>query len=288
MEGKATGAKGLRRARAAFGICCIWLIFGTSAAIAQTPEERAWEIIQTGQHERRTSERAAAVRALGLLQGDPRAVEFAEKALTDKKPSVRVAAAVALGQMGSRTSIPLLKDALADKESSVFFAAANSLLSLGDPAGYDLYYEVLTGERKTGENCTTKYKKMLQNPTQMTYFGLGVAVGFVPYAGYPWMILQVVTKDFVSPVRAEALKRLATDPDPRIGEALAKAASDKSWTVRVAALEAIARHRDPNLIGAVTPRMDDKKAAVRFTAAAAVLRLSSLVPDDCTLQDAAR
>jgi HEAT repeat protein len=91
------------------------------------------------------------------------------------------------------------------------------------------------------------------------------------------MMWQELSKDYVTPAHVNALKKLANDPDLRIGRALVKATSDKHWAVRVAALDAIARHGDVNLTGVVTTHMDDKKAAVRFTAAAAVLRLSSLV-----------
>jgi len=50
------------------------------------------------------------------------------------------------------------------------------------------------------------------------------------------------------PGRKEALhqrgplpRELAGDPDPRSGQALAKAVSDKDWSVRAAAIEAIAK-----------------------------------------------
>lgn len=166
----------------------------------------------------------------------------------------------------------------------MYFAAANSVLELGDSAGYDVYYEVLTGERKTGENCTTQYKRMFENPKELAWFGFGIGVGFIPYAGYPWAVLQIVAKNYHAPVEIDALKKLGADPDPRIGKAPVRATSDKSRAVRMAALEAIARHGDANLISAVTPYMNDKNAAVRFTAAAAVLRLSSLAPAECATQ----
>jgi HEAT repeat protein len=162
----------------------MWMILGSWTAFPQAPQENTWQILQAGLNEHSTSNRAAAVRALGLLQGDPRAVESAEKALSDKKPAVRTAAATALGQMGSRPSIPLLKEALADKNNLVFFAAADSLLTLGDPAGYDLYYEVLTGERKSGEGLIPEKKKLISDPRALTLMGLGVGIGFAPYAGY--------------------------------------------------------------------------------------------------------
>jgi HEAT repeat protein len=96
------------------------------------------------------------------------------------------------------------------------------------------------------------------------------------------MMWQELSHDYVSPVRVNALKKLANDPDPRIGEGLVRAASDKHTTVRVAALSAIARHGDPSLISAIEPHMKDKKAAVRYTAAAAFLGLSALLSVDDT------
>jgi HEAT repeat protein len=258
-------AKGLRIARVVLATCCVWLVLGTRTAFPQAPQENAWQILQAGLNEHSTSNRAAAVRVLGLLQGDPRA-----------------AAATALGQLGSGPSIPLLKEALADKNNRVFFAAADSLLTLGDPAGYDLYYEVLTGERKSGEGLIPEKKKLISDPRALTLMGLGVGIGFAPYAGYGWMMWQELTHDYMSPVRVNALKKLANDPDPRIGEGLVRAASDKHTTVRVAALSAIASHGDPGLISAIEPHMKDKKAAVRYTAAAAFLRLSALLPVDDT------
>jgi HEAT repeat protein len=282
MRRKANGAKGLRKPTLTLGACCIWLIFGTSPAFPQTFREKAWEILQAGLSESRTSNRAAAVGALGLLQGDPRAIEAVEKALGDRKPAVRAAAATALGQMGARSSIPLLKEALADRENRVFFAAADSLLVLGDPAGYDLYYEILTGERKSGENWFAEKKKVITDTRAVVLLGLGVGIGFAPYAGYGWMVFRELSKDYGTPVRIRALKKLENDSDSRIGQALMKAAGDKHWTVRVAALSAIARHGDPSLICQITPFMSDKKIAVRYTAAAAVIRLLALGPLDET------
>ena len=276
MEKDANGAKRIRSARRAAVVGCgFWLIFG-GALFAQALKEQASEILRSGIIEHKTSKRAAAVGALGLLPGDTWAVESAEKALGDKKTAVRAAAATALGQMGARSSIPALKKALADKENRVFYAAADSLLVLGDPAGYDPYYEVLTGERKSGEGLIAEKKKLITDERAMVLLGLGVGVSFAPYAGYGWMIWRELSKDYKTPVRVNALKKLENDSDVRIGKALVKAASDKHWTVRVAALSAIAHHGDPGLIYSITPNMTDKKAAVRYTAAAAVLRLSAL------------
>jgi HEAT repeat protein len=135
------------------GACPLALILalGTVPLPAQTPWQQAWGILEAGAREKSTEKRTQAVRVLGLLPGDPKALAIAEKALEDEKPEVKVAAAEALGQMGSPASIPKLKKTLGDKEARVVLAAAHALRALNDPTAYEVYYEVLTGERKSGE-----------------------------------------------------------------------------------------------------------------------------------------
>ncbi len=262
----------------------VWFLLVCSPVFPQTAQEHAWNILQNGLRDQNTNRRAVAVTALGLVRDDPKAIEAAEGALSDKKPVVRAAAATALGQMDARSSIPALREALADKDNRVFFAAADSLLSLGDPAGYDVYYEILTGERKSGQNWISEKKRLITDERAMVLLALGVGIGFAPYAGYGWMVWEELAKDYGTPVRINALKKLGNDPDLRIGEALIKAAFDKHWTVRVAALSAIARHGDPSVLGRIVPLMKDKKVPVRCTAAATVLRLSALVTTEHATQ----
>jgi HEAT repeat protein len=280
MANRPTVAQKFRAPGVMLAASCIWLTLGSSAVFPQTPKQKAWEILQGGLNEHNTTRRAAAARALGFVAGDSRAIESAEKALGDRKPAVRAAAATALGQLGDRTSIPLLREAAKDKDNRVFYAAADSLISLGDPAGYDAYYEQLTGERKSGEGIVPDKKKLLADPRALTLLAVGVGIGYAPYATYGWMVWRELSKDYASPMRIKALSKLENDPDSRISKGLLKVLSDNHWTVRVAALSAIARHGDVSLIGPITPYMADEKAAVRYTAAAAVLRLSALVPAD--------
>ena len=281
MAKRAPGAKGFRSARLArvgLAVCFISLVFGSGTAFPETPQEKAWGILQAGLSEHATKKRAAAVEALGFLTGSARAVELAEKALTDKKPAVRAAAAIALGQIGTEASIPPLKIAMRAKDNRVAFAAADSVISLGDPAGYDLFSKALLGERKNSEGWTAEKVRLITDPGALMLLGFGSALRYVPFAGYGKLVWQELSKDYVSPVHIAALKRLANDPELRIGGELVKAASDKHPAVRLAALAAITRHGDPGLISAIVPHMADKKAAVRYVAAAAVLKLSALVP----------
>jgi len=74
---------------------------------------------------------------------------MAENALQDEKPEVRASGATALGQMGANASVGKLKEAIKDKETEVVFAATSALFVLHDPAAYEVYYAVLTGEKKS-------------------------------------------------------------------------------------------------------------------------------------------
>jgi HEAT repeat protein len=253
----------------------------TKELLSVSPEESAWAILRRGQLSHSTKDRTAAVHALGLLKGDPVAEELAEHALSDKKSQVRAAAATALGQIGSSTAIPHLLQALKDKEMRVVLAASNALLLLGNDSGYEVYYELLTGKRKSGEGYITDKKRMLKDPKQMTILGLGIGMGFAPYAGYAWLIAQEASKDYRTPVRVDAAKRLVGDPDPQITQALLQAASDKKWQVRAAALEVMAYRGDANLSEAIAPHMLDKERAVQYIAAAAVIRLSPCATCSC-------
>jgi len=82
-------------------------------------------------------------------QATPKLQKMAQTALQDRKPEVRIAAATAMGLMGSYVAIPGLKKALSDRNPRVVLAVAHALQVLNDPAGYEVYYEVLTGERKS-------------------------------------------------------------------------------------------------------------------------------------------
>jgi len=254
----------------------IFILLAASVARAQNTEQDAWKILETGMSDSNTSERAVAVRVLGLISHDARSVEMAEKALQDKAPEVRAASAQALGQMDSKNSIPKLHELLKDKEVSVVMATAQALKSLGDEKGYEVYFAILTGERKSGEGLLEDQKKMLHDPKKMAQFGVEQGLGYVPFAGIALGAFKALKKDDTSPVRAGAAMALAPDPDPRSGEALVAAASDKSAIVQAAALNAIALRNDPKLIPAIVPMMKDDKDIVRYTAAAAVARLSQM------------
>ena len=103
----------------------------------------------------------------------------------------------------------------------------------------------------------------LKDSKAVAMMGVETGVGFVPFGGAGYEVFKRVSKDDRTPVRAAAAKELATDHDPKIDAALAKACSDKKWPVRAAAVFAIAKRDDPTLLNAITPALDDKSSIVR-------------------------
>jgi HEAT repeat protein len=254
------------------------LLASSVVSLAENPVQQAWQILQTGAAGKGPEARAAAVGALGLALRNPRAGALAEKALEDEKTQVRVAAARALGQMLYAASVPKLRKALADKEDSVVMAAAHSLVQLKDSAGYELYYSVLTGERKKGQGLISREMDVLKDPKQVAELSLEEGIGFLPCGGFGLSAIQFLREEERDKASAKvvAARFLADDPDPQSSEALVRALSNKSWLVREAALEAIANRADPSLLEKIQAAMTDEKDHVRYTAAATVIRLTDV------------
>jgi HEAT repeat protein len=262
------------------GLALLFLLLAAIIpGLSQTKADEAWQIIRANANEKETSKRVQAVRVLSLLPGDAQAREIAENALKDKNPEMRSAAAIVLGELHARSSIPRLREILSDNEPSVVLAAASALMTFKDPAAYAVYYEVLTGERKTGAGLIATQMKTLKNPKKMAEMGVEEGIGFFPFAGIGLSAIKALRADDVSPIRAVAAKMLTDDKDPESGQALARATTDKSWIVRAAALEALARRGDPQFLDDVLPAMRDDNTAVRCTAAAAVIRLSTIAAE---------
>jgi len=245
-------------------------------ADAPPPGERAWGILREGLNDENADKRAKAVRALGLLTGNVEAEKAALRALQDKKPNVRMAAASALGSMQAKHANVALEGALQDSEPAVVLATANSLLLLHDNVGYDIYYDVLTGERRASKGLIKEELSTFKDKKKLAELGLEEGIGFIPFAGMGYEAFKTVTKDDSSPVRAGAAKQLAHDPNPGTAKALEKATTDKNWAVRAAALEAISQRGDRSLVSGVMTALDDTKDEVRFTAAACVIHLSEI------------
>jgi HEAT repeat protein len=266
-----------------FNHCGIAIILAMLATVAVprsaaiTGEQRAWAMFEAAAKSDSTAERETGIRALGLLRGHAHARELAEGALEDPKPEVRVAAVTALEEMHATESIPKLQKLISDDKISVVMAAAHALRTLkDDTSAYAVYFDILTGGRKTG-GLIDQQLETLRNPREIAKIGFETGIGYVPFAGIGWDAWRYTHKKNPHPVRAIAATSLAHDPDPAAGVALAEAIKDKDWIVRAAAIEALAQRGDPTFEGKIEYSFFDTNAHVRFTAAAAVIRLSETV-----------
>ena len=185
-------------------------------------KKQAWDILENGAKSEKSTDRAFAVGALGLITNDKQAQKLAEAALEDSASEVRAAAAAALGEMNAWASIPKLKSATDDKDPSVALAAAHALLQLHDHAGYDVYYEILTGERKTGKGILGE-AAILKDKKKLAEMGFQEGIGFIPFAGTGWDVFKMLSHNDPSPVRAAAATVLAKDTDPKTTKALVNA-----------------------------------------------------------------
>jgi HEAT repeat protein len=260
-------------------IAVLWL---GAFALGQSPLDQAWNILQAGADNSSSDQRIATMRVLQLIPGDAKAVSMAEKGLQDKDSDVRGAAALSLGAMESKSSVPaLVAIAKSDKEGSVVLAAAKALIQLGDERGYSVYYAVLTGQRKTGESLVGGEEKqlndLLRNPKQMEEMAFEQGMGFVPFGGIGLQAFNVIhASEEKGPIlKAASVKILAKDPDPRTQVALIAATKDKEWLVRAAAYDSLARRGHSAVVPEITSGLKDDKIEVKLTAAAAVVHLST-------------
>ena len=252
----------------------------TQASPQSDPKATAWELLSAAAHHRESPRRVKAVRALGVLRGDPEGEALALAALEDATPEVRAAAADALGEMRSAAAIPRLLAALDDRDVTVAWAASAALLAMKDGQAYDIPYEILTGRRKGNASMSVQAHVALRDPGRMADIVVTHGINFAPYGGYALALVKALQGRSDLRARAAAALALAHDPDPRAGHALIEAAIGKGGgleresTVRVAALRAIAERGDTSLLPGIAPALTDEDESVRLMAAAAVLRLT--------------
>ncbi len=255
----------------ATGLCAI-LLLSFSLPGETDHQKRAWTILDTGRQDKSADKRAEAVTALGLLTGNRKAVELVENALADPVPEVRRAAVITLGDLNSKASVPKLRNILNQSDASVVVAIASVLLKYKDPLGYEIYYEILTGERKVGGGILSG----LKNKKNLEKMGLQEAVGFVPFGGVGLGAYNYFKDSGNSAVDVAAAAALAVDPDPASKKALVQACFGRKDVISVAALRALAQRGDSSVVNDIQAAMYSGSSSVSYTAAAAVLHLSSL------------
>lgn len=252
-----------------------WLVLGTPGpslvAAGHSLRDEAWGILDAGLEAKTVDKRAEALAALGVAAGDETALKTLEECLQDPKPEIRTAAVAALGDMNAKSSLPKIKALLSNSDARTTLAIAAVLKKFGDPEGFEIYNELVTGERKDGQKLTdgVKDRKGLEK------MGAEAAIGFLPFGGVATGAYDYISGNSksVANVYVVAVNALADDPDPQVKKALVQAAVGGKVPVRVAALRALAKRGDATVVDEIEPAMHADKAVVSYTAAAAILHL---------------
>jgi HEAT repeats len=248
-------------------------------ASREEARRKAWQTLNDGLAEKLSDRRVEAIAALGTIGIRPDVLRFVESGLEDKSLEVRQVAAVTLGDMKARSSIPKLRKALDDESVAVSFTAAQALWNMGDHSGLSIFVQVLAGERKTKPGIIhTQWHDMqekLHDPRALIELGASETAGaFLGPGGFGITVIEELAKDKSSAPRAIAAQMLGHDKSDESREAVELALSEKSWVVRASAAEAMGRQGSPRDIDKLTPLLDDTHPEVRYSAAAAIVRLA--------------
>ena len=252
-----------------------WFVMGTlcppQAAAEQSLKHEAWDILDAGMNDKSADRRAEAIAALGVAAGDEKALKTLEGCLHDPNEEIRMAAIAALGDINAKSSLPKIKALLSDSDPKTTLTIAAVLKKFGDPEGFEIYYELFTGERKDGQKLTDglKDKKGLEK------MGATAAIGILPFGGVATGAYDYINGNSKAGanVYVTAVNALAEDPDPQGKKALLRAAFSGKEPVRLAALRALAQRGDTTVVDDIEPAMYSGKSPVSYTAAAAILHL---------------
>ena len=251
-----------------------WLVLGTpctSLAAGQSFRDEASGILRAGLQDKSVEKRVEAITALGVAAGDARALTTLEGCLQDPRPEIRTAAVAALGDMNAKSSLPKIKALLSYSDAKTTLAIAAVLKKFGDPEGFEIYNELVTGERKDGQKLTDG----ITDRKGLEKLGAETTIGFLPFGGAATGTYGYIShsSNSAANVYVIAVNALAEDPDLQVKKALVQAAFGGKVPVRVAALRALAKRGDPTVVNDIEPAMHSDKAVISYTAAAAILHL---------------
>lgn len=269
-------------ARAVF--LSVWVLSPTvvlgQAPALDTPQ-RCREMLKQATQDKNPDIRKAAVEALSLTGPTDSLYQELTAMVEDQDVVVRTSAVTTLGDLKSKSTIPILRKALEDPVPEVSLAAARALYRLHDPDGMRFLLAVVSGQSKASSSYLTQRERnalrLFHTPTKLFTMAAIEAVGFVPLPGLGMAVssAQGIVSQPDSSARAAALILIGNDRDPAVASAVESALSDKEWSVRAAAIHVVATHPYPALRDSLVVLLDDKKPAVRLRAAAAYIRLAN-------------
>ena len=112
-------------------------------AMGRTGQQKYGPTLMDGMNDKNKGSRMAAIKALGLLAYAP-AVDGIQEFTAEKYSSEeRLAATIALGNIGDQSIIPILQKLLDDEEPNIRWDAAIALAKLDDGSGFQIIVHLL-------------------------------------------------------------------------------------------------------------------------------------------------
>jgi len=112
-------------------------------AMGRTGDDAYGASLMTALNDQNAEIITAAIQALGLIQYTPAVAELSVMAISSEFQSIRLASAIALGQIGDVSSLPLLKNLLDDEEANIRWDAAIALAKMGNRSGANIINSLL-------------------------------------------------------------------------------------------------------------------------------------------------
>ena len=112
-------------------------------AMGRTGDAAYGESLMTALDDENAGIITAAVQAIGLIQYAPAVTQLSAMATSSDFQAVRLASAIALGQIGDESSLPLLKNLLDDEEANIRWDAAIALAKMGNSSGASIINSLL-------------------------------------------------------------------------------------------------------------------------------------------------
>ena len=104
-------------------------------AMGRTGDDHYGVSLMTGLQDEGLANRIATVQSLGLLQYESAIEKLIQLVKSSEAQEIRLAATVALGQIGNDSSVKVLKILLEDEEPNIRWDAAIALAKMGDDSG---------------------------------------------------------------------------------------------------------------------------------------------------------
>jgi hypothetical protein len=104
-------------------------------AMGRTGDEHYGVSLMNGLQDESLANRIATVQSLGLLQYEPAIEKLIQLVKSSEAQEMRLAATVALGQIGNDSSTKVLRILLEDEEPNIRWDAAIALAKMGDDSG---------------------------------------------------------------------------------------------------------------------------------------------------------